>query len=319
MINILEKNQSLLKTLKQRREKLANLLEYPVILESGSAPSRNFPANRYPFRASSHFLYFAGLPLENAAIHLEDGKLRLFIDAPPPSSALWHGETLSPQALGDTIGATEVYPLDQLKNYTKNTATLAVQDHLTYQKQFHLLNRPIGSDPKDLALMKAIIALRLRQDDFALEEIRQAVKVAVQAHFEGIRGTKTAKTEAEVRGIMESVSSGQSMTCPYNSIVTVQGQVLHNEVYYHRLQHGDLLLADVGAETQLGYASDITRTWPVSGKFSSTQRDIYDIVLAAHDACIANIAPEVEYKDIHLLEKLILVFFLYLEIFLFVN
>jgi Xaa-Pro aminopeptidase len=91
------------------------------------------------------------------------------------------------------------------------------------------------------------------------------------------------------------------MTTAYASIVTVHGEVLHNTHYYHSLQPGDLLLADVGAETETGWAADITRTWPVSGKFSSTQRDIYDIVLAAHDACIENIAPGVEYGDIHLI------------------
>jgi Xaa-Pro aminopeptidase len=62
-----------------------------------------------------------------------------------------------------------------------------------------------------------------------------------------------------------------------------------------------LLLADVGAETSMGWAADVTRTWPVSGKFSPTQRAIYDVVLAAHDACIDRISPGVEYQDIHLL------------------
>jgi Xaa-Pro aminopeptidase len=67
------------------------------------------------------------------------------------------------------------------------------------------------------------------------------------------------------------------------------------------LQTGDLLLADVGAETPLGWAADITRTWAVSGKFSETQRDLYQVVLAAHDACIEKIHPGVEYRDIHFL------------------
>jgi Xaa-Pro aminopeptidase len=91
------------------------------------------------------------------------------------------------------------------------------------------------------------------------------------------------------------------MTTSYTSIVTVHGEVLHNDQYHHPLQPGDLVLADVGAETEMGWAADVTRTWSVPGKFSSTQRDIYDIVLAAHDACIAKIRPGVEYQDLHLL------------------
>ena len=81
----------------------------------------------------------------------------------------------------------------------------------------------------------------------------------------------------------------------------MQGEVLHNEHYHNKLTPGDLLLADVGAENSKGWASDITRTWPISGKFSSTQRAIYDLVLAAHDTCISQMKPGVEYRDIHLL------------------
>ncbi|MEM7792818.1 MAG: M24 family metallopeptidase, partial [Cyanobacteria bacterium P01_C01_bin.118] len=79
------------------------------------------------------------------------------------------------------------------------------------------------------------------------------------------------------------------------------GEVLHNNHYHHPLGSDDLILADVGAETETGWASDITRTWPVSGTFSSTQRDLYDVVLAAHDACIEAAKPGVEYREIHLL------------------
>jgi Xaa-Pro aminopeptidase len=75
---------------------------------------------------------------------------------------------------------------------------------------------------------------------------------------------------------------------------------LHNESYQNSLNQNDLLLADVGAETPMGWAADVTRTWAVKGKFSSTQRDIYDVVLAAHDACIDKISAGVEYEDIHL-------------------
>ena len=112
--------------------------------------------------------------------------------------------------------------------------------------------------------------------------------------------TASVGLEAGVRAAMEGVIISHNMTCAYSSIVTVHGEVLHNEQYHHPLQLGDLLLADVGAE-MMGWAADVTRTWPVSGKFSPTQRDIYDVVLAAHDACIAKIRPGVEYRDIHLL------------------
>ena len=291
--------------LKQRRDKLARLIEHPVILWSGSPLGRNFAANRFPFRASSHFLYFAGIPIPDAAIFLQDGRLELYLDDAPPSATLWHGESQSRAEIGEVIGADAVYPLSELSGKTKGAATVAVQDPITYQQQCELLNRPVSLSHEaigiDLELARAIVKLRSRHDDLALQELRSAAEVSVAAHKAGMAATRQAKNEAEIRAAMESAIMARDMTCAYNSIVTVKGEVLHNETYQNPLQPGDLLLADVGAETPNGWAADITRTWAVSGKFSSTQKDLYEVVLKAHDECIAKIKPGVEYQDIHLL------------------
>ncbi|MDB9511594.1 aminopeptidase P family protein [Kamptonema animale CS-326] len=291
--------------LRQRRQKLATLINFPIILWSGRSISRNYPANTFPFRASSHFLYFAGFPLENAAIRLESGKLELFIDNAHPSNALWHGEMPKREEIAEKIGADAAFPMADLESRTAGAATIPVQDYRTLLKQSQTLNRPLSSakSPEgiDLELTKAIISLRLTHDAAALGELRQASAVTVEAHKAGMMATASAKTEAAIRGAMEGHIIAENMTFAYPSIVTVRGEVLHNEQYHHPLQTGDLLLADVGAETAMGWAGDVTRTWPVSGKFSPTQRDIYDVVLAAHDACIAKIVPGVEYRDIHLL------------------
>ncbi len=295
----------LAQTLRNRRQKLAKIINFPTILWSGSRSSRNFPANTFPFRPSSHFIYFAGLPIEDAAIGLEGEKLELFMDNPPPSSQLWHGEIPSRDFLAEIIGADGAFPMQELKSRATNAATISVQNLTTKIIQSHILNRDISPSNKpqetDLELTKAIISLRLSHDATALTEIKQAAKVTIEAHKAGMAATKNAQFEANIRAAMESIIISHNMTCAYSSIVTVHGEVLHNEQYHHALQTGDLLLADVGAETTLGWASDVTRTWPVSGKFSPTQRDIYDVVLAAHDNCIAQVKPGVEYLDIHLL------------------
>jgi Xaa-Pro aminopeptidase len=296
---------NLRESLANRRRKLAKLVDFPVILWSGSFLSRNFPANTYPFRASSHFLYFAGLGLANAAIRLKGGKLELFINGSPPSSILWHGETSTPLAIAETIGADAVYPLVELNRKAADAATIPVQDVRTYQQQCQVLRRILPPADElegiDLLLAQGIVQLRSHHDAAALAEIEEAVNCSVEAHLAGIRATRTATTEADVRAEMERVMLARQMTCAYNSIVTTHGEILHSDRYHHTLQPGDLVLADVGAENQMGWASDITRTFPVSGKFSPTQRDIYQIVLAAHDACIAKINPGVEYRDLHLL------------------
>ncbi|NJO81107.1 MAG: aminopeptidase P family protein [Cyanobacteria bacterium RM1_2_2] len=294
---------SLVEALRQRRQQLVSQFPNPVILWSGRSSARNYPANTYPFRANSHFLYFAGLPLYNAAIRLEAGRLELFMDDPTPADILWHGELPRREQVAAEIGADAAYPLSQLK--AGEAATIPVMDGATRLQQSQLLDRIMppanllqGVD-RDLAA--AIVELRLRHDEMAVAQVRQAAAITVEAHKAGMAATPRATTEAEIRAAMEGVVIAHNTTCAYSSIVTVQGEVLHNNFYHHSLQAGDLLLADMAAEAQSGWASDVTRTWPVSGRFSATQRDIYEIVLAAHDRCIEAARPGVEYQDLHLL------------------
>lgn len=291
--------------LRQRRQQLSRSIDFPVILWSGCPSPRNFAANTYPFRASSHFLYFAGAPLSNAAIRLEAGRLALFMDDATPASILWHGASPTRDQIAAQIGADAAFPLADLPAHAQDAATIAAQDAATRQQQIHLLDRPISSPSQsqgfDRQLAEAIVQLRLIHDAAALAEMRQAAQVSIAAHRAGMAATADAAIEAQIRAAMESTIAAHNMTCAYSSIVTVHGEVLHNDRYDHPLRSGDLLLADVGAETANGWAADITRTWPVSGQFSATQRDLYDIVLAAHDACIAAVRPGVEYRNIHLL------------------
>lgn len=298
-------NHSFTQILQQRRQRLAAQIDHPVILWSGRSHSRNFPANTYPFRASSHFLYFAGLPLYNAAIRLEAGRLELFVDDPTPDDILWHGASLSRDRVAEQIGADAAYPLYRLKSFTEGAATIPAQDSATRLQQSQWLNRMItpanALQDLDQALAEAIVTLRLTQDEAALAEIRKAVAITVEAHKAGMAATCTAETEAQIRAAMEGTIMAHNTTTAYTSIVTVHGEVLHNDRYTNPLQAGDLLLADVGAEAESGWASDVTRTWPVCGKFSPTQRDIYEIVLAAHDLCIQKACPGIEYRELHLM------------------
>ena len=294
-----------LSSLAHRRQQLAEVFPHPVILWSGTAAARNFPANNYPFRTNSHFIYFAGYPLENAAIRLENGNLELYLDDPSPSSALWHGPEPSRQEIAIAIGATNAFPMDALKLKTDGAATILAQDGTTQQIQCDRLNRSVLSPAQatglDQELALAIASIRLSHDDDALTEIRKAVSITVKAHKAGMQATKHQTHESGIRAVMEQMIMAHDMTCAYNSIVTVHGEVLHNNHYHHPLAPGDLLLADVGAETASGWASDVTRTWPVSGTFSDSQKALYTVVLEAHDACIAAVKPGVEYEEIHMI------------------
>lgn len=286
---------------RSRCSNLSQHIDFPVILWSGAPSPRNFRANVYPFRANSHFLYFAGLSIPRAAIRLYQGKLELFMDDPAPGSILWHGPEPTGAQWAEQMGADAHYPWSALAERAKDAGTLPVQDWVTRQQQEQILGRSLSPlEGKDLELARAVVELRLCQDEGGLSAIREAVQVSVEAHLAGMRGTAQAKTEAQVRSLIESVFIAHEMTPAYTSIVTVHGEILHHDRSPHALKSGDLLLVDAGAETLGGWASDITRTWPVNGRFSPTQRAIYEVVLAAHDRCIAQVKPGREYEDIHL-------------------
>ncbi|MBU6230677.1 MAG: aminopeptidase P N-terminal domain-containing protein [Cyanobacteria bacterium REEB459] len=280
-----------LDTLVNRRHRLAAAFHRPVVLWSGQPLARNFPANTYYFRANSHFLYLVGRSLARAAIYLNQGQLTLFIDDPPAGADLWHGPEPQRQELAEAIGAIAAYPLKALPPYLAEAATLPIQDWPerlpAHDSQWH----------QQLAL--AMVETRLYHDSLAQAEMTIAARVSMAAHRAGMAATRAAQTEAQVRAAMEAVILGHNLSCAYNSIVTIQGEVLHNPHYHHALTAGDLLLADVGAESGAGWAADITRTWPVSGRFSGPQADLYAVVLAAHDACIAAARPGVEYRHLH--------------------
>ncbi len=286
-----------------RRGRLSEKLRGSALFISGLARPRNFRANRYPFRAESHFLYFVGRSLEGAALVVRPGGSVLYAEPPDLEEALWTG----PQPTLDELSRElelEVRPLDELPN-DEPMATLPSADAETALLQSELLGRDIiaASGPElegnDRALADAVIELRLIHDDAAIAEIRSAAAVTDRAHRAGMRATRSGLREAAVVAAMDAEIVAAGCTHAYQPIVTREGEVLHDERHHRLLADGDLLLADVGAESAGGWASDVTRTWPVSGKYSGSQRAVYEVVLASQLAAIDAVRPGARYRDVH--------------------
>jgi Xaa-Pro aminopeptidase len=289
--------------LRARRERLASKLTTPALFVAGLARPRNYRANRYPFRAESHFLYFVGRPLEGAALVVGPGGSTLYAEPPDPEEALWTGPQPTLERLSEELGL-EVRPLAELELGTP-TATLPSADFDTACLQGELVGRDIepASGPElegiDRALADAVIELRLIHDDAAVAQMRAAARVTDAAHRAGMRATRPGLREAEVVAAMDAAIVRSGCAHAYLPIVTRQGEILHDERHDRVLEPNDLLLADVGAETPGGWASDVTRTWPVGGKYSPTQRALYEAVLAAQLAAIESVRPGVRYLDVH--------------------
>jgi Xaa-Pro aminopeptidase len=287
----------------RRRALLSRRIGRPALFMSGLARPRNYAGNRYPFRAESHFLYFVGRPLEGAALLVRPDGATLYAEPPDPEEALWSGPEPTLDALSQELGL-EVRPLEELK-VPDGTATLPAQDGDTALFQSELLDRDVlpGSGPElegvDRELADHVIALRLIHDDAALLQMRRLAKVTERAHRAGMRATKPGVREATIVAAMDSEIVASGCTHAYQPIVTRHGEVLHDERHHRVVEPGDLVLADVGAEAPEGWASDVTRTWPATGRFSPTQRDAYEAVLSAQKAAIGAVAPGVRYLDVH--------------------
>jgi Xaa-Pro aminopeptidase len=290
----------------ERRARLAASLSRPALLPAGQSRPRNFQHNRFPFRAESHFLYLVGRSLESAALVIGPQGSWLYAEAPDPEAELWTGAMPSLGQLSKELGI-EVRPLEELDALPERTEllTLPPQDFESALWVSDLLERDVepgtGAELEgpDLELASSMIALRLSHDAAAVQQLREAAAVTELSHRAGMRATRVGLREAAVRAAMEAEITAAGCSTAYGSIVTVHGEVLHNDRHDGVLGEHDLLLADVGAETPEGFAGDVTRVWPACGRFSATQRALYEVVLTSQLAAIEAVGPGVRYLDVH--------------------
>ncbi len=286
----------------ERRRRLATRLHGPCVLGSGIARVRNFEGNRFAFRAESHFLYFVGRHIEEALLVFDAGTVTLFVEPPDPDDALWHGPEPSLEELAEQL-QLDVRPIDEF-SVPQGAATLPPGDVESSLWLEEVLGRAVeagnvAANELDVELARVMVEVRLRHDSAALNQMSQAAAVTARAHRSGMVATRPGRREAQVRAAIEAEMTACGMIPAYNSIVTVHGEVLHHGSSTHLMNAGDLLLVDAGAESAEGWASDVTRTWPVSGKYSGVQAEVYDAVLASQLAAIAMCRPGVRFRDVH--------------------
>lgn len=290
-----------------RREALRALLpEGAILLLGNGQASRNYEDNTYPFRQDSHFLYFVGLARPDLALLLlPDGTGTLYGPPVYPDDVVWSGPQPSPADLAAQAGLARHAPLDRL------AADLAACGRVHYLPPYRASNRLLLADLLGLApaavadgasrdLVRAVVALREIKSDGEIAEIETALGVSALMYQFALRNARPGLHEAQIAGAMQGVALSYDMQPSFQPIVTVRGEILHNESRDNTLEQGQLLLLDSGVETCEGYCSDITRTVPVGGVFAPRQRDIYDVVLDAQAAAIDAVAPGATNREVHL-------------------
>lgn len=275
----------------------------PCVFPAGWARPRNFAHNHFPFRAESHFLYLVGHHLEGALLVLfPDGKAQLYLEPAEAEEALWAGETPGLSEWAQLL-ELEVFSLSELD--LKQCAVLPPQDEATAAWLSALLDMDVEAQggPElqgdDALLANAIVEERLLKDDAALAQMAAVAELSAEAHVLSMKAAAHAERESDVRAAFEAHFIRHGLGTAYTSIVSTRGEILHVERSDGLIKPGDLILCDVGAESKEGFAADITRTWPVSGRFSPTQRLIYQAVLEVQKRAIAAALPGMHFADLH--------------------
>jgi Xaa-Pro aminopeptidase len=149
-------------------------------------------------------------------------------------------------------------------------------------------------------LIKAVVSMRSIKEDVEIAEIEKAENVACEMQTTAMRMCKPGMTEREIFGTIEGIAWSKGGGPAFPTILSINGQTLHNHVHINVLREGRMMVTDCGAESLLHYAADLTRTTPVGGRFTQRQKEIYEIVLKANTESIKNAGPGISNRDLHL-------------------
>lgn len=283
-------------TYQQRRAELARRLGHGLVLLPGHAESPvNYRDNCYPFRQDSTLLYFSGLAVPGIALVLDcdSGQSTLLAPEEQPDDIVWTGPVPTWAERAATAGIERHAAISELP-------TLLAQARQKGRTVHQLpVARTGDSSGASAALIQAVVAMRAVKTADEVAEIETALHTTRDMHLLALRQARVGVAEQAVVGAMEGLVATRGLRMAYPVIFSRRGEILHNHHHNQTLQDGDLVVNDSGAESQLGYASDITRTIPASGRFTPLQADLYRLVLKAQQEAIALLKPGVPYRAAH--------------------
>jgi len=297
----------------QRRKVLKKTIGSGVILFPGNEEvGMNYRDNIYHFRQDSSFLYYSGIdrPSLFLLIDIDSNVEILFGDDLTIEQTVWTGPQESLSISDEKSGIRTVQPYSFAEAMIKNALRQKRTIHFLppYRSAITLkLSDWLEISPSSLAqkasieLSKAIIAQRSYKTNEELIEIEKAVEITSAMHLKAIQSARPGMAEYEVAGQVEGTAISLGGHLAFPTILTVNGQYLHNHAGGNILKEGQMVLCDAGAETKMNYAGDMTRTFPVSKTFTAQQKEIYNIVLQAEESAIATLKPGTFFRDSHLI------------------
>ncbi|MBS2011188.1 MAG: aminopeptidase P N-terminal domain-containing protein [Cyanobacteria bacterium SZAS TMP-1] len=292
----------------RRREQLFSTLpdKSAVVLLAAPELLRNGYDNTFAFRQNSDLLYLTGFPEPNTALVMtkKKGKRKfvLFVSRQDRHSEIWHGKRVGLENAVSVYGADRAFSITTLGGNLRRL--LAGVEHVYFSGSPTPMSDPALQSKVEAVLKGLKLEARASVDSLVSEQrlvkspaeieiMRHSAAIAAAAHTSAMLSCKPGMRESDLKAVIEFVFTANGNTGPsYDTIVAAgaNGLSLHHPAGLSTLNEGQLVLIDAGCELT-GYASDITRTFPVNGRFSQAQREIYEVVLAAQEAAIAAVKP----------------------------
>ena len=290
-----------------------------VFLGNNEAPMA-YRGNDYKFRQDSSFLYFWGIdePGFAAVIDLDDASECLYGNDVDIDDIIWMGPQPSVASKGELVGCPCTAPFAAFEKAVAEAVAKCRPVHFLPPSRYCnvlKINELTGITPADVRrvapmsadggrhaseeLVESVVALRLIKEDCEIAEIDKACEIGYWMHTEARRGCKPGVLEQEIVGRMEGITLSKGWGVSFPTILSQNGETLHNHSHHQIITPDRLLVVDAGAESNAHYASDFTRTYPCSGKFTTKQREIYDIVQQANEVAFSLTKPGTSYWDVH--------------------
>lgn len=293
-----------------RRNQLRAQFKSGVLLFFGNDEvGMNYEDNTYHFRQDSTFLYYFGInkPGLYAVIEIETGNDYIFGDDFTIDSIVWMGSQPTIQEMASTVGVENTGSVadfsEKLYRYPRGT----VQYLPPYRPEHQIkLMRFLGISPAEshskasIPLITAIGEQRNIKSAEEIVELEHAVSMTTEMHQAAMRFAKPGMTEAQIAAKVHEVALAAGGGISFPIIATINGQTLHNHFHGNTIKEGQLFLLDAGYETSMGYAGDMSSTFPVGKTFTEKQKEIYQITLAAHNGAIDMLKPGIHFRDVHM-------------------
>lgn len=281
-----------------------------LFIGNTEAPAQ-YKDNCYKFRQDSTWLYFFGIdqPLYAAIIDLDNGNETIFANDVEIGDIIWMGPQPSVASVAASVGVEKSAPYTDLNAAVAKVLAEGRPVHFVKPSRYYNTMKiasllGCGTDEVagrfSLALTKAIISMRLVKEDCEIEVIDDACDLGYEMHTVARNSIVPGIIEQEIVGKMDGVTLSKGWGVSFPTILTQHGETLHNHLHDKIIEPGKLMVIDAGAESNVHYASDFTRTYPTSGKFTAKQREIYQIVCDCNEFAFSMTRPGISYREVHL-------------------